>query len=127
MRVQEIIRAMPSPSGNTAIDLAILAIASMVAYKAFGTLFTILRNNSDKQTKRRDLRKTLELKARDLEALRASLATARAETSQEIERLHREQERQAAETAKKTEREHDPRFRDLEQQLAEAINRPRRR
>jgi DNA anti-recombination protein RmuC len=118
---------LPSISGNPAIDLALLAVLTLGFLQCFKLSLGIFHTSAKRRTKGRELRKTLEIKAKDLESLRASLASARAETSEEIERMHREQARQSAEVAKQCEREFDPRFRELEEQLADAVTRPRQR
>jgi hypothetical protein len=133
------ISGLPSLSGNLAIDLVLVIIALIFAIKGLTHLFITAKSNSTQQVRGMMLRQTLELKANEVDALRSSLSAARdykhstplnSELSDSSTRLNglapkpETIERPPAQVY--DEREYDPRYAELEEQLAQAAQRERK-
>lgn len=114
---------IPTVFGNTALDVAVLVLVSLTLIRYITRSSKTISEASKTRTRANTLRKTLELKADEVAALRRSLAEARKDTQSQITPYLEEIEARAALAQVGSTRERDPKHEELEKQLEEASKR----
>lgn len=114
---------IPSVFENTALDVALLLLVILVAIRYLTRSGQTISKTTKTRSRANSLRKTLELKAGEVAALRDSLAEARKKTKSQIEPYLEEIEARAALAQIGGARERDPKHDELEDQLEEASKR----
>lgn len=114
---------IPSVFENTALDVALLLLVILVAIRYLTRSGQTISKTTKTRSRANSLRKTLELKAGEVAALRDSLAEARKKTKSQIEPHLEEIEARAALAQIGGARERDPKHDELEDQLEEASKR----
>ena len=114
---------IPSVFENTALDVALLLLVILVAIHYLTRSGQTISKTTKTRSRANSLRKTLELKAGEVAALRDSLAEARKKTKSQIEPYLEEIEARAALAQIGGARERDPKHDELEDQLEEASKR----
>lgn len=90
MELLELIEGIPSVFDNTALDCALILVLLLIAHRYFSSATKNISNLSKMRRKANTLRKTLELKADEVSALRQALDEARLQTESHISPHHEE-------------------------------------
>jgi hypothetical protein len=125
--VSHIVSALPSLSGNIALDLSVIILALACAGRVIRGSTTYLFDAQKKRTKLLTLRKTLEFKSVEVAALREALMSMRQDLDHQRQNKLEEESERAHISQLALHKEFDPKHTELEQQLHQAISKPSHR
>ena len=118
--VLQLLAPLPSPTGNLALDFALTLLLVVVVGPIVYKWICFLRDTSHKRVELSNLRKTLEMKNKDVTALRQALLNMRNDIDMHRHRKEEDDCERLRIAQMAQQREVDPEHVELEEQLLQA-------